>query len=467
MEQKEIVLVNPAHREWANTLPLGLAYLAAVSKKAGYHVAAIDAQALSLDAATTAQLVCEYQPKLVGITATTPQIKEAWKISQNLKKSNPEIKVVLGGVHPTALPEESLIQEGVDFVVRGEGEQSFLELVETILHKKETPNLKGLSFRKGKDFIHLPPRERINDLNSLPFPSREIFDFPEKYFSPYTHRKRFATLITSRGCPGKCIFCNKNIFGSEFRSRSAENVISEIEYLYHHFAIQEFHIVDDCFTWDLQRLEEFCRILIKKNMEVTWACSNGIRVDRGDFRIFKLMRQAGCYRVSFGVESGNNEVLKQIGKDIDLKKIKNAFQDARKAGLTTVAFFMLGNYSENQKTLQQTIKFAKHLNPDYAQFSLAVPYPGTVLFEIVKSKGRFLTLDWDDYAISKNKVVFELPGISPEVLKKMYRRAYREFYLRPEQILRIISDQMKNFSFTSFYQLKISVAEVVKRMLIK
>jgi radical SAM superfamily enzyme YgiQ (UPF0313 family) len=280
-------------------------------------------------------------------------------------------------------------------------------------------------------------------------------------------KKNYATIVTSRGCPGTCLFCNKNIFGFAFRARSAKNVVDEMEYLYKKYNIEEFHISDDCFSWDTNRVREICNLIIKRKLKIKWACSNGIRVDRGSRDMFKLMHKAGCYRVSFGIESGDNEILKKIGKRINLSQVKKAFEYAQEAGMFTVALFMLGNYGENKETMLKTIDFAKTLKTDYAQFTIATPYPGTAFFALIEREGRFLIKDWNKFGIFEDPVVFEIGELKKELLLEMHKKAYKEFYFRPSQILFILKKRFKNFGVHDLKQLFFSAKKVLERIFYK
>ncbi|MCX5657370.1 MAG: radical SAM protein, partial [Candidatus Omnitrophica bacterium] len=447
-----VIFVNPRYREWVKSLPLGIAYLAGILVKQGHWVRVIDANAEELNTADVSEHIKLCKVDMVCITSVTAQIYSGWDIAQAVKKENPAITVVIGGVHPSAMVEESLGKEFIDFVVRGEGEVTLTELIDCLEHKGGIEKVDGISYKKGNCFQNNPKRSLIDNLDALPFPARDLFPFPYKYSSPFKLKKLHATLITSRGCPGGCIFCNKNIFGSVFRMRSAENVIMEIEYLAKEYGIKEFHMADDCFSWDRNRVEQICELLIRKKLNVAWACSNGIRVDSVDKKLLELMKESGCYRIAFGVESGSEEVLKKIGKRIHLDEIKHAFEMAELAGIATVALFMLGNFGDDTKNIEKTIEFSKSLATDYAQFTIAVPFPGTPFFKIIEQKGRFLSRDWKEFGVF-SKPLFELNGLTADLMSHMYKKAYREFYFRPSQIGRILYKRLISLSFRDLVRL--------------
>jgi len=460
----KVVFVNPRYQEWVKSLPLGIAYLAAVLRQEGYFVEVIDANAEELNTPEVMVRIKTGNFEMVCVTAVTAQITHAWQILKAVKAYNSRIVTVLGGVHPTALTQESLSQDCVDFIVRGEGEITLMELIHAIENNRQFKDISGLSYKIENIFQHNPDRALINDLDSFPFPARDLFPFPGKYSSPYKLRRYHATLITSRGCPGTCIFCNKNISGFAFRMRSPENVVEEIGYLKSRFRVEEFHMADDCFSWDQDRVRRICELLLENRLNVSWACSNGIRIDSVDGGLLRLMRKAGCYRVSFGVEAGSEQVLKKIGKKIRLNDVRHAFEMAQSAGLVTVALFMLGNFGENKKTMEETIRFSKGLTTDYAQFTIATPFPGTPFYRIVERQGRFLSRDWAQYGVF-SQPLFELDGLSAELMLKMYKRAYREFYFRPRQILFILYKRFRYLNIVDVFRLFNSFVETLRRMI--
>lgn len=339
----KVLFINPMYtRDWAKALPLSIAYLAAALKAAGYtNIEAMDANVLEKQPQEVIKEIKKIKPDIVAITATTLQIRAAWEIFEGTKQFNPKIITLLGGPHPTSLPDESLQRDYVDFLIRGEGEEAILEFLDALKSGIYT-SVKGLSFKKNGSIIHNPPQPLIENLDSLPLPARDLFPFPQKYTSLYQIRKRYATIVTSRGCPGTCIFCNKNIFGNHFRTRGPENVVTEMHQLKEKYGVEEFHIVDDAFSWDLKRVYEICDLLIKSKLGVAWGCTNGLRVDTVEKELLQKMKRAGCYRISFGVESGSDKILKTIGKDINLDMIRKTFQDAQEAGLITTALFYAG-----------------------------------------------------------------------------------------------------------------------------
>jgi anaerobic magnesium-protoporphyrin IX monomethyl ester cyclase len=363
----------------------------------------------------------------MGISSCTPSIKEAWrlvKIAKDLGKT-----VVLGGPHPTALPEESLSKD-VDVVVRGEGEETIRE----ICSGKPNKNILGISYRDKGKIVHNENRPFITDLDSIPFPARHLFDL--RKYSPEFHRHKFVgDIMTSRGCPFNCNFCYKAVFGRQYRTRHPKNVVDEWKIMINDIGYDEIGIIDDNFSANEERAIEICDLICKNNLKVDWCATGGLRVDSVSRRLFEAMKKSGCYRIGLGVESGSQYILDKVGKCTKLDQIRNAVKMSKEFGFETYLFFMIGNLEE---TVQQTIDFAKELDGDYTQFTVATPYPGTRMYDEIKKEGEFLVTEWDMFGSYEGKAYFEYKGITSDFVNKMYKKAYRDFYLRPKIMVRLL-----------------------------
>lgn len=435
----EILLINPKIRNaeyfWP---PLGLAYIASYLEKYSFKVKIIDANALRIEDEKIIETI-ENEPIIVGITAMTPYINSAWRIAQTIKQKFPKTLIILGGHHPSVLPEESLKEEFIDIIVIGEGEETMKELAMAIINKSlSIDQIKGIVYKAGSNEIkYTQPRSLIENLNELPLPAWHLLPFPKKYMPSAYKKLPVATIFTSRGCPYGCTFCHAGILGKRFRGRSPENIISEIESLIKYYGIKEFHIADDNFTLDANRVMKFCDLLIKKNLNLPWACVGGIRVNTVNQHpeLIEKMTKAGFYRTTIGIESGNQQILNNIQKGITLKQVKEAVKILRKNKIFFGGFFMIGNYGENEKTVADTIRFAKSLPLNYAQIMITTPYPGTKLYEQVMKEGRFLTHNWDDFGLFTG-AVFEWDNLSKAKIDKLYRKAYLKYYFSPWFLLR-------------------------------
>ena len=386
---------------------------------------------------THAQILNEiekYNPDFVGITATTSLIEEAYEIAKLCDK---KIKVIIGGIHASSLPRETLEKfPRFDYLVRGEGEFTILELVKN----KKINQIKGLYYRKGKKIAQNKPRELNNNLDDLPFPARELLPM-DKYFSAGAKQQPSDYILSSRGCPYQCIFCADHlVHGKKFRFRSPEDIIKEVEKIFERGA-RDWDFVDDNFTLLSERVEKFCDLMIEKglNKKMSWRCGGGVRVDRLNPLLLKKMEKAGCYMVSLGIESGNNQILKNMKKSIDLDKVRQAVKWCNQVGIETRGLFIFGNLGENQKTMEDTIEFSKSLNLDTATFHITIPFPNTEYWKIIKKEGEIYPKNYRDY-IAYGKVIFQHGDLKEEVLTKMQKKAYREFYFRPKIFLKALKN---------------------------
>lgn len=424
-----IVLIQPAVKIWtrAALVPLGLAYIAAYLEKNGFgDIEVVDYNVEPQDPLPGADIV--------GITATTPLIKSAWRIAQKAKSKG--AITIIGGPHVSALPEESARLPQVDFVCIGEGEETMLELCQTLKEgRKDFEKIKGLVFKKGKKIVFNQPRPFIKNLDNLPPPAHHLFKLPF-YTStqPLVSIRRPAVgIMTSRGCPFGCNFCYKGTFGRVWRARGIENVLSEWKYLVGELKIKEIALMDDGFNIDIGRAVRICQEIKKRGLLVPWRAQNGIRADRAPIRLLQAMKDSGCYLIAFGVESGCQRVLNTIGKNLDLKEVIKAFKNCRNLGILTMAFFMIGNYGETKEEIEGTIKFALDLDPDFAQFTVATPFPGTRLFEIVQKEGKIRIFDWDNYNQLAQRGYFDSSDFKAKDVTNLSRSAYRRFYLRSKK----------------------------------
>jgi anaerobic magnesium-protoporphyrin IX monomethyl ester cyclase len=452
-----ILLVSPKSSVWSSRkhIHMGLGYLAGALIAAGYDdVTLFDAEA---ESEPLASLLAQKRHDLVGISSPTPLIYEAWEAAALAKKQG--AVTILGGPHLTLMPDETMRrpEAEVDMVVRGEAEETLVEIVQAIeatgqrgregagLHLPDEPwgGIAGLSYRNlDGEVVHNPDRRLRQDVESIPWPAYHLFKI-DRYtnLQPLTDgldpHARAYTLVTSRGCPYQCIYCSKPITGNTWRARSPEDVVAEWRYLVQEMGATEIGITDDVWNLKLDRAKEICRHLIAEGLtHVPWITVHGMRADHTDAELFQLMAQAGCRRAGFGVESGSQAVLDAIKKRQSLDDVRRAFEQAKAAGLQTMGFFIFGLPADTEETMEETIRFALELDPDLANFMIAAPYPGTELWEIARRDGRLFSMDWRDYAIHDEKARYELPTLPPELVERKWHEAYRRFYLRPRRIWR-------------------------------
>ncbi len=450
-----ILLVSPKSSVWSSRMHIhmGLGYLAGSLLAAGYKdVTLFDAQVE--DESLAAHLARE-RYDLVGISSPTPLIYEAWEAASLAKERG--AVTILGGPHLTLMPEESMEQQEVDLVVRGEAEETIVEVVRALeetgqrgdpatglcLPDEPWAPIPGLCYRNlAGEVVHNPARPLRQDVEDIPWPAYHLFKI-ERYtnLQPITDglkpHARAYTLLTSRGCPYQCIYCSKPITGNTWRARSPEDVVAEWRYLVEEMGATEIGITDDVWNLKLDRAKELCRLLIAEGLNrVPWITVHGMRADHTDAELFELMKQAGCRRVGFGVESGNQAVLDSIKKRQTLDDVRRAFKEAKAAGLQTMGFFIFGLPADTEETMEDTIRFALELNPDMANFMIAAPFPGTELWEVARRDGRLFSMDWHDYAIHDERARYELPTLPPELVERKWHEANRRFYLRPSQLWR-------------------------------
>jgi len=344
--------------------PVGLAYLAAVIKARGLQISALSSDAVGKDVDETINEIVAAGPDILGISVATPAYNNTIRIVQGVKDAIGSVLVVAGGPHATLFPSDCL-KNGFDVVVRGEGEGTIVDLLGYLEGKMKLQDIDGISFLENGQLVSKPDRRLINDLDDLLFPAWEFFPI-KSYESPFKKSKFSVPVVTSRGCPGKCTYCYKEIFGTRFRIRSAKNIIEEIVYLRDTFDIEEFSIIDDSFTSIPKRAIEFCQLMMKNRIDIPWSLPAGVRVDTVSEELLQNLRDAGCYRTGFGIETGNAEIMKSIKKGVTLEQVERAVLLAKKLGLECSGYFMIGNTEETLATIDDTIAFSLKLDPDYA-----------------------------------------------------------------------------------------------------
>jgi anaerobic magnesium-protoporphyrin IX monomethyl ester cyclase len=415
--------------------PVYLAYAVAVLKKAGIDVHFIDAIADDLTVQDFLDEAKKIRPDLIAMECSTPSIINDLLTAKLLKENLKKTFVVLMGSHPTYFHKDILQEnEFIDAIVRGEFDLTIRDLALALQEgKQKLHKVEGISFRYGNQIKVNEDRPLIQNLDDLPFPARDIIK-SECYREAVFTGKSCTTIVSSRGCPFKCIFClwPRTMYGKKFRRRSPENVVDEIQHVVSTYGIDEIYFDDDCFTLDKRRLIQICEEIVKRKIKVKWMCQ--ARVDTIDQNILNKMKKAGCHYIKYGVESGSQELLNRMKKGITLEAVRKAFKETRKIGIKTQAFFLLGLPWETSETFKETINFAKEIKPDSAQFAVVVPHPGTELYDICIKKGWLKYESWEDFDC--RRALIETDDLKIEDVEKYRTKAYREFYIRPSFILR-------------------------------
>ncbi len=426
MQQKfKVLLINPP---WFRLLgqvldscPIGLSYLAGVLEKHGFDVAIYNAdynyKKLGLIFGSIRKMTGAYreylhilqdlddplwqevksvildqEPSMVGISCVTGNYGSAANVAKLVKKIDSHIPVVIGGFHPTLVTEEVLGNQDIDVVVRGEGENTRVQLAATMQSQGPLDNIPGISYKVKGKIVHNPDRPQIANLDELPFPAKHLLLEKETYPS-----RAFGRLFTARGCPHHCIYCAAHaLWTRKVRFRSPENVIQEIEQVQRDFGTRHFYFDDDTFTLNERRVMKICDLIIEKGLKISWGCET--RVDRMSPELAQKMREAGCEYCNIGVESGDEEILKKMKKGVTIEQVRNTRKVLKDAGIAVNAYFMIGFPWETAAEIKKTVALMKELNPERAFYSIVTPYPKTELHEICSNEGIIpQDIDWSTF----------------------------------------------------------------------
>lgn len=401
----------------------------------GVSVRIIDG-AISNDYRRVANTVLEERPDYLGITASTVSIYNAAKIAQMVKDENPAIITLIGGPHITATPVETMRRfPQFDVGVIGEAERTIVELLSTATWGK-LGEIRGIAFRNGDNVVQTERRPYIGNLDELPLPAWHLLPNLTKHYCPPVHTvKRLpATLmVTSRGCPSKCKFCDRSVFGNSLRAYSAEYVMRMIRKLYYDYGIRELQFRDDNFLAFRSRIVELCTLLKKEKLDVVWSLAG--RADMVNPETLEMLVNAGCWQIWYGIESGSQRVLDSINKRIKLDKIRETVMLTKKAGISVGGFFMLGLPTETRRDIEDTIRFSQELDIDEAHFTFFTPFPGCELYSTVEQYGEF---DDDWHKTSCWNPVFVPHGMTEKQLVRYWKKASFGFYFRPRVILNYV-----------------------------
>ncbi|HOO78200.1 MAG TPA: radical SAM protein [bacterium] len=423
--------------------PIGLMYLAAALKEwSPAEVEVLDCMVEGLREEESIKRIEAKAPQLLFFVLGTPSVKfiRGWLL--RIRAAVPGVKTVAVGPHVTALSGESLEAVGMDFVVRGEPERTAADLAAALVRGGSLRDIPGLAWLENGKLVETAPRDLIQDMDSVPFPARELFA-NERYSAPFAKSSPFALILTSRGCPFQCIYCaTRGYYGHSWRPRGVDNVLDELTLMVGKFGLKDIGFWDDTFTVDRRRVVDICRGIIDRRLGIRWICLS--RVDTVDPETLGWMKKAGCYQIQFGVESGDERILKNLGKNITVAQVRNAFRWSKEAGIDPAAFFMFGNPGEDEESVRLTIKLALELPASFASFNINTPYPGSELFGRMREK---LGDDWT--ALDARHSSYQ-EGFDGKSLEKYIREAYRKFYYRPRYLLRSLgrirsTDDLKRY----------------------
>lgn len=413
--------------------PLGIAYMAGVLQENNIDVEILDASAEDMDFKDVEKELLKRKPDLVALTALTPTIGRALETAQVVKETLPDSIVVMGGYHPTFNFIETLEDENVDIVIRGEGEYIMLNLVQALENQSSLHDVKGIVFedKNSKEIVVNPEAPLIQNLDELPFPALNLL--PMKKYRLLDMDTHMTTMITTRGCPMQCSFCSSAaMHGKKIRERSVENIVDEIEYLKTNYDIDTIAFMDDTFTLKKRKVMAICDEILKRNIEIMWGCTS--RVDTLDEKLLKKMKEAGCITIFIGVESADQQQLDNMCKNTTIAKIENAFKIAHNLKIRTIASVALGMPGDTKEIMNKTVKFVHKLKPNYAIYSLATPYPGTKFYKEAFEKNLIKIKDWSKYTLITP--ILETIDCSLNDMRKIQAKAFMKFYLRPHYIIR-------------------------------
>jgi anaerobic magnesium-protoporphyrin IX monomethyl ester cyclase len=430
-----VLLIDPPTKNYysevgLNLMPLGIGYLAAMLEQAGHSVSVTDYQTESID-----EKKIKFKDfDLVGISSDTPRFNSAVQIGQKARSEG--AKVVFGGYHTSFLDEEPFTKGAADFVIKGEGEHTLVNLVDMLEHGGDLSRIKGLAYKPNGLLHRNEPAELIKNLDELPIPKRELFE-ADHYLSTFEGR-RMATIVTSRGCPYDCYFCaSSRLAGLKWRTRSLDSVFSELDYLLRN-GHSSFIFIDDNFTLNYRRTIDFCDEVISRKWDIRWWCFSRVDTLVRHPEMVKKMADAGASTVFLGLESADQDILNNYQKRITLEQQEQAVKLLRENNIRIYGSFILGELHENSKMVKKTIRLAIRLKPETCQFSLLTPYPGSRLFQQLDKSQQLTTRDWDLY--DGLHLVFKNPNFQVNHLERLVRTAYRRYYMRLSNIIKALKE---------------------------
>lgn len=440
-----IALVFPRFKYPSGDIPLGIAYLTAfLQKKINCTIEVVDPTFERFPLKFVEQHFSQNSYDIVGISTSTPQIEEVFEVAKIAKKYNPQTTVVLGGPHPTVLPDHTLSCDSVDIACIGEGEETFFELVRDISDLK---NIRGIAYRSGGEVVRNVGRDPISNLDDLPMPVYDVFDM-KKYLSAFSQIDvvspyyRGVNIMASRGCPFQCSYCQptlRKIFGNKMRVHSPAYVIEMLKGLKDRYAIDSFFFADDTLNINKKWVADLCQGLNKDNMNLIWGCN--VRADLVDYEMLNQMKNAGLRKVNIGIEAGSQRILDEIyQKKITLEQVTSSVEILNSLKLKIHGYFMLGAPSETVDEIKSTIALARKIDIDDAMFSITTPLPKTYLYDRSKES---ISDDFGKFDYYKHSVYKSSDVVDQRTLNRLRKKAVLGFYLRPKSLLRLLKQALR------------------------
>ena len=441
----DLVLINPPltmeerYGKFAalgsNTPNLGLCYLASSARSKGFSVKIIDAPVQDLNINQTVSLVKECRPKFIGVTAPTVSIIRADRVAKAIKDIGIKAPVIIGGAHVSALPVETMKEfPAFDIGVINEGELTILDILNTDANPRDLEKISGIVFRDNEDVFLTLPKSPTEDIDLLPYPAFDLLPDLAKHYRPSSHsylRLPCASLVTSRGCNGKCLFCARPFIGERYRGHSAEYTLGMIDLLVKNYGVRDILFYDDNFLLDKKRVTAICEGLLKKNYNISWSCLARNETITSDF--LNLIKRAGCWQIAFGIESGDQTILNNLKKRTTVEKNLKAIELTNKAGIHSRGYFMIGCPGETVESMNKTMDFTVSSGLKDFHSTFCTPMPGSELFDKAEDYGKF-EKDWSKLGFWEP--AFIPKGLSSKQLIAMHKKMFRVFYLRPKIIFR-------------------------------
>lgn len=423
-------------------VPLGVLYIASYLLKVGegnYDVKFIDAEHLGLSLDNLLEMISEYisnsEKTYIGLTSTTVCFNRTISVAQAVKEKFPNIKIILGGAHVSAVPQHAMSFDCFDYGIIGEGEITTYELLEALNNNKDIDTVDGIVYKKGNgEIVQTKKRQLIKNLDELPFPARHLVQNIDSYVPTLCDYRTMpvANVITSRGCPSLCTFCSHAVFGITYRERSAKNVFEEIKELINTYKIREIHFNDDTFLIDKKRIYELFELCRKEKLSFSWSCF--ARINNVNYEFLEFLKKNGCWHIAFGIESGDEKVLLDIKKDISLKRAEEVIRWCHKLGIKTKGHFIVGHPTDTRESIEKSIHFATTVPFSDVVVTISTPMPGSEQFEKLIPTEKHNELDYSKF--NSWLSIVEPKGITGKELLVLQKKFYKKFYLRPSVILR-------------------------------
>ncbi len=433
-------------REGEETIPgMGVLTLAAVAQKRGYEVDLVDAKGQGTPLGEVSRDIVTRRPDYLGLSATTISVANAARIAAAVKRELPGVVTIVGGPHVSAIPQRTLqAYDNIDYGIAGEGEVSLFELLDRLDNGEDVDSVPGLAWRRDGVVVANPRAPYIDDLDSLPPPAWDLLpDFPHN-FQPSLFgypRTPVATLMTSRGCPFSCTFCDRSTSGRKGRMHSVDAIVRLCRDLVGR-GTKHIMFLDDLFTVRRDRVADMCNAFIDEGFDFSWSCNS--HPNLLDFETMKLMKRAGCWQIAYGVESGSQRILDVVKHEVKLPRLRETLRMTQAAGIRTRGFLMLGHPTEGVDSLEETRRFLRVAELDLCQITKFTPYPGTPSYPSIREQGTFEE-EWE--TMNAMNFVFIPHGLDEETLERYFERCYRSFYTRPDVLRGLVRSMVREPAF--------------------